>query len=254
MPFFFNSYYSYIIIGLQAICVLHCISKGRQNKWIWLLVFLPLIGCLIYIFTEIFTRQDMQQVQSGMSSILNPGGSVRKLENNLRFSDTFTNRVMLADAYLANRNIDRAIELYESSLEGNFTNNEYVLAHLIIAYYQKKRFDDIIPIGKRIYNAPEFPRSKAHILYAAALGYLGHSGEAEKEFKTMKGRFANYEARYYYALLLADTGRSAEARHLFSQMLDERSQLSSQERRFNSQWFRHSREELKKLNTQPVAS
>jgi hypothetical protein len=252
MPFFFNSYYSYIIIGLQAICVLHCVSKGRQNKWIWLLVFLPLIGCLIYIFTEIFTRQDIQQVQSGMTSILNPNGSVRKLEENLRFSDTFTNRLRLADAYLANGNVDKAIELYESSLSGNFTNNEYVLAHLIMAYYQKERYEDIIPIGKMIYNAPEFPRSKAHILYAAALGYLGHTEEAEKEFKTMKSRFANYEARYYYALLLSGTNRVREARHLFAQMLEETSQLSPQERRFNRQWFRLSREELKKLDSQPI--
>jgi hypothetical protein len=183
-----------------------------------------------------------------MSLVFNPGGSVRKLEENLRFSDTFANRVALADAYLNTGNTDRAIELYESSLTGNFTENEYVLSQLIIAYYQKKRYNDILPIGKKIYNLPQFARSRSHILYAAALGYTGNYDMAEKEFKTMKGRYANYEARYYYALFLAETDRVTDARRLFSEMLGELSHLSSRERRYNRNWFRLAKDQLSKLN------
>src|SRR5438045_1062417 len=113
--FFTNNYFYLVTVGLQAICVIHCIRRGRQNNLIWLIVFLPIVGSLIYIFSEIFTGRDMQQVQSGLGAVLNPGGSVRKLEENLRFSDTFANRVALADAYLSINNTDRAIELYESS-------------------------------------------------------------------------------------------------------------------------------------------
>jgi hypothetical protein len=251
--FFFNNYFYFITLGLQAICIIHCIRKGRQNNWIWLLVFLPLIGCLIYIFSEIFTGRDIQTLQSGMSSVLNPGGSVRKLENNLRFSDTFANRVALADAYLATGNTDRAIELYQSSLEGNFTENEHVLSQLIIAYYQKKRYDDIIPLAKKIHSLPQFARSRSHILYAASLGYTGNYELAEKEFKTMKGRFANYEARYYYALFLSGTERISEARQLFQEMLNEVSHLSSREKRYNSGWFRLAKEQLNKLKNQPAS-
>jgi hypothetical protein len=252
--FFFNNYFYFITIALQAICVYHCIRRGRQNNnWIWLIVFLPLIGSLIYIFTEIFTRREMEQMQSGIGSVFNPGGSVRRLEDNLRFSDTFANRVALADACLATGNTDRAIELYESSLTGNFTENEYVLSQLIIAYYQKKRYADVIPVGKKIYKLPQFARSRAHILYAAALGYGGDHDLAEKEFKTMKGKFANYEARYYYGLLLAATDRVSEARRLLQEMLDEVPHLSSRERRYNSNWFRLAKDQLNKLNDQVAA-
>lgn len=256
MPFFnlFPGYYYYIVVILQVICVIHCIRRGRQNNWIWLLVFLPLVGCIIYIFTEMFTRRDIQNVQSGMTSILNPGSSVRKLEENLRFSDTFNNRIALADAYLATGNTDRAIELYESSLEGNFSENEYVLNQLVIAYYQKKRYADVIPIAKRIYKSAQFPRSKAHILYAASLGYSGDLEQAEKEFKSLKARFANYEARYYYAMLLSATNRVGEAQQVFSEMLDEVPQLSSLERRYNRPWFRLAKEELRKMGNQTLAS
>ncbi|MEO5564039.1 MAG: hypothetical protein ABIR18_11405, partial [Chitinophagaceae bacterium] len=167
---FFGSGYFYIItIVLQVICVIHCIRKGKQNYWIWLIVFIPIIGCLVYFFTEILNSRDIRQVQSGMGDVLNPGGRVKKLENNLRFSDTFNNRVELADAYLAAGQTPRAIDLYESSLTGNFTENEYVLSKLIVAYYQTKQFEKLVPIAKKIYNRPQFARSKPHICYAMAL-------------------------------------------------------------------------------------
>lgn len=64
--FFLNPNFYYVTIALQAICVLHCMKKGNQNKWIWIIVFLPLIGCLVYFFTEMFTSRDIQKLQSGI--------------------------------------------------------------------------------------------------------------------------------------------------------------------------------------------
>lgn len=98
---YFISNYYYIVIILQAICVIHCLRKGKEQRWIWLIIFLPLIGCLVYIFTEMFSGNEIQQVQSGFGNILNPAGKIKKLESQLKFSDTFKNRVTLADAYLA---------------------------------------------------------------------------------------------------------------------------------------------------------
>lgn len=99
--FFYNQYFYIITLGLQAICVFHCIRRGTQQKWIWLIVFLPIIGSVAYIFTEMFSGNEVQNLQSGIGAVFNPGGRIKKLEDNLRFSDTFNNRVMLADAYLS---------------------------------------------------------------------------------------------------------------------------------------------------------
>jgi hypothetical protein len=253
MFFFNNSGYIYTItIVLQAICVIHCIRKGKQFNWVWLIVFLPLIGSLIYLFTEVFTRRDMQGLQSGVGSVLNPTGSIRKLESNLRFSDTFANKVALADAYLASGHMDKAIALYESSLEGNFEENEYVLRQLIVAYYQVRRYDEIIPIAKKIYKVPQFARSRAHVLYATALDYTGHPELAEKEFRQLKSRFSDYEARYQYSRFLVRAGRPDEARQLLTELLGESSHLSSRERRYNRNWFTLAKDELNKLKDTAV--
>ncbi len=246
--FFANTYFYSITIILQVICVIHCLKKGKQNNWIWIIVFVPLVGCIAYLFTEIFTGRDMQSVQSGVGSVFNPGGRIRRLENNLKFADTFANRVALADALLAGGQAQKALELYESSLTGNFTENEYVLGQLVIAYFQLKRYDDILPVARKIYKLPQFGRSKAHILYAAALGYTGHAEAAEKEFRTMKTKFSNYEARWYYGLFLIQAGRQEEANTIYQDIVNESPHLSEPERRFNSHWISSARAELKKIS------
>jgi len=55
--FFSSPYFYYVTIGLQAFCAVHCIRKGNQQKWIWIIVFLPLLGGLIYIFSEVLPHR-----------------------------------------------------------------------------------------------------------------------------------------------------------------------------------------------------
>lgn len=246
--FFYNNYFYYITVALQVICVLHCLKKGNQNKWIWIIIFLPVVGCLIYFFSEIATGRQINQVSSGLGSMLNPTGSIRKLEQQLRFTDTFHNRVALADAYLAHGRTEDAIALYEQSLTGVFTENEHVLKQLIIAYANVKRYKDIIPLAQKIYRSPQFARSQAHMLYAIALENTGHAEAAEKEFRSMNGRFSNFEPRYQYGLFLRRARRDDEAKQVFGDMLNEAGHLSSRERRYNQVWFNQAREELKKMS------
>jgi hypothetical protein len=245
--FFFDTNFYIAIVILQAICVIHCVRKGNQQKWIWLIVFLPLIGSIVYFFSEIFTNREMRSVQSGVGEMFNPSGTIRKLEDNLRFSDTFNNRIALADAYLKASQPGKAIPLYENSLTGAFAENEYAIKQLIIAYYAEKRYADIVGMTPKIYKQPEFPRSKAHILYAMSLSYTGRDDMAEQEFSGLRGRFSNFEARYYYALFLQKSNRIDEARQLLREITEEIPQLSAAERRFNNQWIGLSKELLKKL-------
>jgi len=247
--FFENSYYYYIPIGLQAICAIHCMRKGNQQKWIWIIVCLPVVGSIAYIFSEIITGRNVGNVTSGVGSVFNPGGSVRKLEQQLRFADTFHNRVALADAYLASGNTKDAIDLYEKSLTGVFTENEHLIKQLILAYDKVGRYDDIIPLATKIYSSPQFARSKMHVLYALALEHAGKNEQAEKEFKLMDSRYANFEARFQYSLFLTRAGRHNDAKQLLDAIVDEGAHLSSRERRANSEWIGRAKDEAKKLNT-----
>lgn len=246
----FPTYIYYISGVLQAICVIHCLRKGgNTQKWIWLIVFLPFIGSIAYFFTEIIHVRDIRSFQAGMGNmmgtLINPAGRIKRMEENLRFADTFNNRVMLADVYMAVGRVDEAIELYESSLTGAFTENEHVLKQLIAAYFQKGRYAEVLPIAKKIYGRPQFARSKEHILYARALEMAGNAQAAEQEFLKMRARFSNFEARYQYGLFLRRAGRESEARAVFEDIAGEASHLSSRERRDNRHWIVKAKDELR---------
>ncbi len=244
----FASNYYYIILGLQAVCAIHCLRKGNQQKWIWLIIFLPLIGCLAYIFTEIFTRQEMEQLQSGTGAIFNPTGKIKKLKSNLVFRDTFDNRLALADAYLEAGQFANAINLYEKSLVDTFEEHGHGNMQLLIAYYGNKQFENVLDTAKRIYRLPQFIRSRSHMFYAISLGYTGHEQEAEKEFLMMKGKFSNYECRYHFGKFLQRANRQNEAKQVFTDIVTEADHLSSGERRPNKEWFARAKEEIKLIS------
>lgn len=246
--FFLNNYFYYITIGLQIICVIHCLRKGNSTMWIWLIIFLPLMGCIAYIIMEVLNRNSMQQMQSGMGSIIYPAGKIKKLEKQLQFSDTFNNRVLLADAYLSAGDTDKAIALYESSLTGAFKDNDHVLMQLITAYFQVQRYNDAISVAKKVYNNPAFIRSHTHVVYAMALDKSSKPDLAEKEFNMMKGKYSFFEARYQYAMFLLDKNRMNEAQKIFTDIISEFSYLSSFEKRNNRLWFNYAKQELKKIN------
>ena len=251
--FFSNHYLFYITIVLQAICVIHCLKKGNDRRWILAIVFLPLMGCIAYVFSEMFTGRDIKNVQEGVGAVFNPSGRIKKLEDNLRFSDTFNNKVALADAYLGVGQTTKAIALYESSLTGNFTENEYVLRQLIIAFSIAKRYADVVPLAQKIYRLPQFPRSKEHILYAIALEHTGKPEQAEVEFKMMKARYSNFESRFQYGQFLIRANRTEEARQLYAEILGEFSHLGSVEKRTSAVWFAKTKEELRKMKEKNMA-
>lgn len=244
MPFI-PGYFYYISIVLQAICVIHCLRKGNQQKWLWIIIIVPYIGCVAYFFSEIINGNDLRQAQFNLSAVINPTGSIRKLEQQLKFSDTFLNRLALADAYLANAQTDKAIELYESSHTGLFTENEHLLSSMIIAYFRKGRYEDIFPLAEKLSKTPQYARSQAHLLYAMALGNAGRLEQAEKEFKSMCSKFSCFEQRYQYGIFLHKTGRTTEAENLFNEMLNEAGHLGPREKRDNRQWLSLAKEALR---------
>ena len=244
---YFDNYYYYITMALQALCVWHCIRKGNQQKWIWIIIILPIVGCLIYFFSEIVTGNDVNRVGTGLGSAFNPGGRVKKLEQQLKFADTFGNRIALADEYLLLNQTEKAIDIYEQSLVGMFAENEHGVMQLMVAYSKTGQFNEILPLAKKVYHSPQFLRSQAHIAYAKALGHTGNTIAAEKEFQKMKSRFSAFESRYHYGLFLLESEREDEAKEVFAEILEEEKHLSHPEKRFHRLWFAKSKEELKKI-------
>lgn len=242
----FYQYY-YVVLILQGICVFHSIRMGNQQKWIWIIIFLPLIGSIAYIFTEIVKKQHVNAIQTDVVKLVNPSGRIRDLEKKFKFSDTFANRVALADAYLQNRAYDKAIEMYEPALAGTFSDNEHVIKKLMQAYYEVGRYQDVIRLAPKVSHDISFSKSKSNLYYAFALEQAGRNDLAEKEYKAMNHRYSNYEARYYYGDFLVRNDKKTEAAQLFQDIYNEAEHMSRSEKGHSKVWIDKTYEMWKKL-------
>lgn len=239
--------YKYIIIGLQGFCVFHSMKRGTQAKWIWLIVFLPVIGSVAYIYTEMISKRNIGHVPVNIGKMFNPGGSIKQLEKRMEFSDTFDNRVALANGLMRKGETDRAITLFESCLTGVFIDNEYVLFSLVIAYYEKERFSDVLRTAEKVKNNADFRKSPAHLRYTLALAKSGRPQEAESEFKTMQGRFSDFEARYEYGEFLIRADRYSEAQSIFQEVEKEAAHMSWGEKGNDRYWISKCKAALSEL-------
>lgn len=248
MPSIIESLYSYyyLVFILQGICVFHSIRKGTQQKWIWIIVFVPFFGSLAYIFTEMLKKNQFTGLQQNISVVVNPNGKIAELEKQYRFSATFKNKVALAEAYLAMNRASEAIELFESALIGINNDDEYVMLSLLKAYYAIENDEGVVKIGKKLAKSSLFQKSEANLYYANSLEKEGYFDLAKSEYQKMDLRLSNYEARYNYALFLLRRNETNTAKEVLENIINEHEILSKAELKQSKKWINAAEAELKK--------
>ncbi len=241
----YSNYYLSII--LQGFCVFHCMRKGHSHQWLWLIIFLPFIGSLIYIFSVVLNRDKLNSVTSNVNTMVRPHGNLKQLERNLKFSDTFQNRMLLANYYQALGRNEEALALYEQNRSGLFSNEPELITAMMRSYYAIGSYEKIYELAKLVNSHPDFVRSQAHLSYAKSLEQMGRIKEAEKEYEQFNTRYADFEGKYTYACFLENQNRTPEAIQLLDTALDESKHMSYKEKRNHIYWIRQSASKRKEL-------
>lgn len=220
--------YFYLIIALQAYCLYHCYTHRNQYFWYWIVIFVPALGSVIYLMTQVFQKSDIDKIQDELVSVMNPSKKIMDLEKRLQFSETFGNRVALADAYLEAKLFEQAIGHYEISLKGTFKNDFYVLSKLEEAYYFSSRFDEAIACAEKIKENPKFKKIKAVFLYGLALEKNGQIAAAEEQLKKFDAPYNNYQERLVLAQFYIRNKKENAAKTVLGEMVEESERMSRQ--------------------------
>ncbi|MEM5567047.1 tetratricopeptide repeat protein [Psychroserpens sp. AS72] len=208
----------YLIIALQVFCIYHLYKNKNDYYWFFLIIFLPAIGCIIYLITQVYNKRDVNKIQEELTTIINPSKKVRDLEKTLEFSETFQNRVNLADAFLEIKDFKTAISHYETAIAKDFHNDTYVLFQLIKCYYFIQNYDKVIFYAEKVKDHTDFKGSKAQFYYGLSLENLGQSKEAEKQLKFIDQRYSNYAERLQIAQLYINKNKGEEAKELLNEI------------------------------------
>lgn len=220
-----------VVLILQVFCVYHAHKNNAEQKWYWLIIFLPAIGCIFYIYYHFYNRQNLQSVSEGFKNVINSNYEIEKLEQKLKATESNLNKSLLADKYVEIGRYNDAIQQYESSL--NSTNYEQldVVMSLLYAHYLNGDYAVAVGYGEKIEDKKEFAKSKEKVGYAWSLHHLNETGKAEKIFKEMDSSFSNYPQRLEYAKFLSAVERKEEAITFLDGLIVEFGQMSSEERR-----------------------
>ena len=213
--------YFYFILALQGYCIYHCYTNRINFYWILAIIFLPLVGSLIYLFINVVQKGDVDKVQQGLAAVINPTKKITDLENRFKFAENFENQVALADAYLEAEQFDKAIENYKASLKDVFKEDFYVISKLQEAYYYSSQFDKSLEYAKRIKNNSKFKKSKAAFLYALAIEKEGDVELAESYLKTLDAPYVRYQERLELANFFIRNGKTPKAKELLNEIVAE---------------------------------
>jgi hypothetical protein len=246
VPFHFKDltmygFYTPILI-LQAFCVYHAYRNNAEQRWYWLIVFFPLIGCLIYLFHNFYNRRTVSTLAEGMKEVVNSNYKIEQLEKALRFSDNITNKVNLADAYIKFKRYEDAINLYRSCQVGFMADDGSLRMKLLLAYFLNQDYSSAVEIGSSLEKEKSFKNSDERVAFAWSLHFAGQTDLAEKTFADMDKSFTNYQHRMEYAKFLLKIDRQEDAKSKLSDLIEEFEHMKGPERRLKKDTMREARD------------
>lgn len=230
-----------ISLGLLVLCVVHAIRTGNIFPWIYVMVFLPGIGPLIYFFMMIvpglFRSRTAQQFQRGAARAIDPNKDFRAAMREVEMVGSVDAKRALAEQLMQRGQYTDAIELYRNALQGQFVTDPALLIGLARAQFLNGDGAGAQASLDALQAAdPKFVSEGAHMIYARALELQGKNEEAAEEYKRLVPYFAGEEARARYATLLAKMGRADEARDLFTQVIKNLDGAPARYRTQQKQW------------------
>lgn len=236
-------------IAIQVLCLIHAVRTGRTQPWLYIIVFLPLVGSIAYFVVEVLpsmaNNRRARRVFDDVQTVLDPDREFRERKAEAELTGAPGPRIALAEECSRKGMHGEAVALYRSALTGIYADEPNPLlgfARVLIEageYAECQRTLDHL----RAKN-PTFESSEGHLLYARALEGQGKTDEAIKDYEALIGYFAGYEARVRYALFHQKLGNVAKARDLLEGVVKAYKQLPRHAQALNRDWYDVARRNL----------
>ncbi len=238
---YWNDFY-FIPVILQIITIIHALRTNRRD-WIFLLIFLPLIGAVIYFFMELLP--ELTQGQS-LKKHFFPKQQISEWERKVQIADSITNKLGLSKAYAEQKQYDKAIALSLSCLKGAYHNDPSILLQLARQYFHHGQYKESLTYFDQlnVLNGNRLIMPEDELLYIRAQEGIGEIESANKGYRQIIRTQHLLEAMYYYGLFLKNQQQKTEAREQFQGVRNEIKLLPKYLRKRNAVWARKSMREL----------
>ena len=229
-------------ILIQVLLIIHVIRSGRNQLWIWVLLFLPLAGGLAYlaveILPELFRSRTARRTARGLRKAMDPGADLRRYESEARIGGNVASRQRYAEELVRHERFDEAIAQYREALSGLYEHDPNLMLGLAQAQFGKGDASAArVTLDELIRVNPDFRSPVGHLLYARALEAEGNPQKALAEYKVLANSYPGAEAAVRYAQLLQAQGERAEAQRIVRELLEQARIAPGHYRRAQRTWL-----------------
>jgi len=226
----------------QAGLIVHVIKTGRNQLWIWVLLFLPLAGGVAYVAVEIlpelFRSRTAQRASRGFKRAMDPGANLRRYESEVRVAGNVASRQRYAEELIRHERYDEAIQQYREALSGLYEHDPNLMLGLAQAQFGKgdaaaarATLDELIRLN------PGFRSPAGHLLYARALAAEDNIPKALEEYRVLAPSYPGAEAAVRYAQLLDAQGQREAAQQVARELLERARIAPGHYRRAQREWL-----------------
>jgi hypothetical protein len=242
----------YVTWFIQLLLIIHVLKTGRNRYWIFILLFLPLIGGAAYLVVEVLPEfmgsVSGQRARRGMQQLIDPGGDIRACARAWEQSPNAENGRRYAQSLISADKADEALGILQQARSGFFENDPTLLLLEAQGQFLKEDWKASLEALQRLKaENPDFHSAEADLLRARALEADGRREEAIALYRGVAGYFPGVEARYRFAVALGANGEKAEAREEFEGILRDAQLAPPHFRRSQRSWISEARKALKSL-------
>lgn len=213
-----------ITVIIQGFFIFHVFRTGRPYWWAFIILSMPVLGCLIYYLIEVFPNsrehRSARQVARNLARSLQPDAEMKRRIEEADICGSIANKTALAEECLAAGLTHDAIRLYQSCLAGPHANDPVLVFGLARSYFQNGAdalaLEQIQHLQTR---HAAFKASEVHLLKARTLEESGDTMGALMEYEAIVPTYVGLEAKCRYALLLKNAGHLKQASGIFSEIL-----------------------------------
>lgn len=245
----------YLTYFIQLLLVIHVLKTGRNRYWIWLLLFLPLIGGVAYLVVELIPEYASsitgQRTRRGVKKLIDPGAEIRAHSAAWEQSSNADNGRRYAQALLASGRAKEAEEILDQVLGGFFKTDPALMLLKAQAQFDQEQWAPCLATLEDLQkHNPDHRSPEGHLLYARALEQSGHREEAIREYRSVATYYPGARARYLLGLALKNGGHENEAVQELQTMIRDAELAPAHFRKSEKNWLDKAKRDLAQISSQ----
>jgi hypothetical protein len=212
-----------VVAVLQAMFAAHAIQREHGWHWVCLILFCPILGLMLYAY--FVAIPDMQYAYAAGNAVpeappfCDAESEIRHYQQKLDMANTVSNRTQLAEVLVKHGQPEKAIPLYEQSLQGPYTDDLHLLHGLAQAAFAANDFQRTRDILARLIQAHPHDRlQEQNLLYARTLSALNEFESACQAYQELAAIYSGPEAKFHYAMLLKAHGEVETAKDILQEI------------------------------------